>query len=213
MIDPDNAPVFPICPTFGFVAEPNFLVKIVAREGGFERRQRVWSQSLTKYTAVPSGDQAQADIEQVYGFWMAVGGMSNGFRFKDWLDYKSCDLDQDPSVTDQPIVSSGDSPASFRLVKEYIAGPFTQQRVIQRPRGSTIEIANEVGATQDPANWTLDEATGVLTIGGSFAGTPATWGGEFDVWVRFDGQLNPSFSNYRIANVTVQLCELRQPLA
>lgn len=213
MITPDNAPVFPICPTFGFVAEPNYLVKIVAREGGFERRQRVWNQSLTKYTAVPSGDQAQMDIENVYRFWMAIGGMSNAFRFKDWLDFKSCDLDETPSAVDQPVVPSGDSPSSFRLVKEYTAGPFTQPRLIQRPRGETIEIANELGETQDPANWTLDESTGVLTPGGSFSGTPSRWGGEFDVWVRFDGQLNPAFSNYRIANVTVQLTELRQPLA
>lgn len=213
MITADNAPVFPACPTFGFVAEPNFLVKIVAKEGGFERRQRVWNQSLTQYTSVPSGDRAQADIEAIYYFWMAVGGMSNGFRFKDWLDFQSCRLDESPSATDQPIISSGDSPASFRLVKDYSAGPFIQQRIIQRPIGETIEIANELGETQDPTTWNLDESTGVLSIGGGFSGTPTAWGGEFDVWVRFNAQLNPAISNYRIQNVTVQLCELRQPLA
>lgn len=213
MITADDAAVFPACPTFGFVAEPGILVKITPKEGGFERRQRVWAQSLTKYTTVPSGDQAQADIEAIYNFWMAVGGMSNGFRFKDWADFQSCSLDATPAASDQPIVSSGDSPPSYRLIKQYNAGPFSQQRVIQRPIGSTIEIANEVGATQDPANWTLDESTGVLTIGGGFDGTPASWGGEFDVWVRFDAQLNPTFSNYKIMNVTVQLTELRQKLA
>lgn len=213
MITADNAPVFPACPTFGFVAEPNFLVKIVGREGGYERRQRVWAQSLTKYTNVPSGDQRQADIEAVYGFWMAVGGMSNGFRFRDYMDYKSCLLDEDPEPTDQPIISSGDSPASYRLTKEYTAGQFVQQRIIQRPRGSTIQIANDVGVTQDSSDWTLDEGTGVLTIGGGFSGVPTSWGGEFDVWVRFDAQLNPTFSNYQVLNVTVQLTELRQPLA
>lgn len=213
MITADDAAVFPACPTFGFVAEPNFLVKIVQREGGYERRQRVWSQSLTKYTNVPSGDQAQADIEAIYYLWQAVGGMSNAFRFQDQLDYKSCKLDQTPEATDQIIVPSGDSPASFRLAKNYIFGPFTQTRMIQRPIGDTILVANEEGVPQDSSKWTLNEATGVLTPGETFTGTPTFWGGEFDVWVRFDAQLNPTFSNYRILNVTVQLAELRQPLA
>lgn len=213
MITPDPAAVFPACPTFGFVAEPGILVKIVQREGGYERRQRVWAQSLTKYTSVPSGDQAQAEIEEIYGFWMAVGGMANAFRFKDWIDYKSCGLDFDPAATDQPLAPSGDSPSGYRLVKEYAFGPYTQVRYIQRPVGSTVLIANEVGAVQDGSKWTLDEATGVMIPNGGFSGTPTSWGGEFDVWVRFDAQLNPSITNYKIQNVTVQLAELRQPLA
>lgn len=214
VITPDPAAVFPACiSSYGFVAEPNFLVKIVQREGGYERRQRVWSQSLTKYTSVPTGDQSQEDIFEIYKLWQAVGGMSNAFRFQDQLDYKSCDLGDQPSASDQPLISSGDSPASYRLVKDYTFGPFTQSRYIQRPVGSTIMISNEEGTAQDGDTWTLDESTGLVTIGGGFSGTPSFWGGEFDVWVRFDAQLNPSFSNYQILNVTVQLTELRQPLA
>jgi uncharacterized protein (TIGR02217 family) len=213
MITADPAPVFPACPTFGFVSEPNYLVKIVLREGGYERRQRVWSRPLSTYSTVPLGDQAQADIEDVLYFWHAMGGMSTAFRFKDWIDYQSCRLDATPTPLDMPIEPSGDSPASYRLLKEYTVGSITQLREIQRPIGSTIMIANQAGVTQDPSTWTIDESTGLLTIGGGFSGTPTAWGGEFDVWVRFDAQLNPTFSNYKILNVSVQLKELRQPLA
>jgi uncharacterized protein (TIGR02217 family) len=207
----DPAERFPICPTFGFVAEPNYLVKITSREGGYERRQRVWSRPLSKYTGVPFGDQPQADIEQILYFWHAMGGMWSGFRFKDWIDYKSCRLDDEPTATDMPLVLSGDSPTSYRLLKEYQAGTTIQQREITRPCGSTIAIANSSGVTQTA--WTLDESTGLVTIDGGFVGTPASWGGEFDVWCRFDAQFNPAVSNFNVMNVTVQLAEIRVPLA
>lgn len=212
-ITPDLAETFPMCPTFGFVAEPNYNVKITAREGGYERRQRIWSRPLSKYTGVPSGDQPQNDIEDILEFWHCMGGFSAGFRFKDWIDFKSCRLGSTPAATDQPLIASGDSPASFRLVKQYMTktGRTIQQREITRPIGSSILIANEVGAAQ--SDWTLDESTGLVIIGGSFTGTPTAWGGEFDVWCRFDAQFNPAISNFEAMNVTVQLAELRVPLA
>jgi uncharacterized protein (TIGR02217 family) len=209
----DIAETFPMCPTFGFIAEPNYLVKITSREGGYERRQRVWSRPLSKYTGVPSGDQPQEDIEDILDFWHAMGGLSTAFRFKDWIDYKSCHLSFTPAATDQPLVLSGDSPVSYRLVKQYStkSGRTIQQREITRPCGSTIMIANQFGAVQSA--WTLDESTGLVTIGGGFVGTPTAWGGEFDVWVRFDAQFNPAISNLNVMNVVVQLAELRVPLA
>jgi uncharacterized protein (TIGR02217 family) len=207
----DTSEIFPACPTFGFIAEPNYLVKITAREGGYERRQRIWSRPLIKFSTVPMGDQAQADIEQVLYFWHAMGGMSYGFRFKDWTDYKSCLLDNEPAATDQPLVATGDSPASYRLVKQYVFGSMIQQREITRPIASSISIANDVGAVQTA--WTLDESTGLVTIDSGFTGVPTSWGGEFYVWCRFDAQMNPAFSNYQILNVSLQLAEIRMPLA
>lgn len=207
----DPAETFPICPTFGFVAEPNYLVKITSREGGYERRDRKWARPLIKFTGVPMGDRPQRDIEQVLYFWHAMGGMWSGFRFKDQSDYKSCRLDATPAPTDMPISVSGDSPQSYRLIKQYVAGSTIQEREITRPVGSTIRVANETGIEQ--FDWTLDEATGLLTKGGTFSGTPTAWGGEFDVWVRFDAQFNPTFSTYQIMNVSVSLAEIRVPLA
>ncbi|HUE18887.1 MAG TPA: DUF2460 domain-containing protein [Stellaceae bacterium] len=215
-IIPDIAEVFPTCPTFGFIAEPNYLVKITAREGGYERRQRVWAMPLSKYTGVPSGDQPSEDIEILLDFWNAMGGMSSGFRFKDWIDYKSCHTSQTPTALDQPLVLSGDSPVSYRLVKQYstLSGRTIQQRYIQRPIGSTVLVANALGVTQE--DWSLDESTGLLTPGGTFSGVPTRWGGEFDVWCRFDAIFNPSITDWgtnAVMNVTVQLAEIRVPLA
>ena len=206
----DTSPIFPACPTFGFISEPQYLVKITQREGGYERRDRKWQIPLTRITASPTGDQPQADIAALINFWHAVGGMSYAFRFLDYTDYQSCLVGSTPAATDQPLLLSGDSPTSYRLVKEYIAGAYVQQRYVLRPKGSSIMIANTLGAVQ--TDWTLHEATGLVTKGGTFTGTPGFWGGEFYLWCRFDAQLNPEISNYKVMNVTAQLQELRVPL-
>ncbi len=217
MIVTDTSPIFPACPTFGFTSEPEYLVKITAREGGYERRDRKWARPLIKFTGVPLGDQPQAEIEAVLTFWHAMGGMSMPFRFKDWTDYKSCGLNATPAATDQPILTTTDTPPKLRLVKEYVAGistpvPVIQQREILRPNGATLLIANQLGAVQPASSWSVDESTGLLTIEPTFAGTPTAWGGEFYCWVRFNAQLNPQISNYQVQNVTIQLAELRVPL-
>lgn len=209
MITADPTPVFPACPTFGFVTEPNYLVKIVAREGGFERRNRKWSRPLHKYSAVPLGTQAQSDIEAVLYFWHAVGGMATPFRFKDWADFMSCGLDHTPGPTDQPIVAVPNSPSTFQLVKRYTFGSLSQDREITRPVGSTIRIANGAGVEQSPSHWTLDESTGELFVDGGFTGTPTHWGGEFHVPVRFDGQLAVQLIDYKAQQLTVALAEIR----
>jgi uncharacterized protein (TIGR02217 family) len=212
-ITPDLAETFPNCPTYGFISEPNYLVKITAREGGFERVQRVWARPLLKFTGVPFGDQPFDDIEDILDFWHAMGGFSTPFRFRDWTDYKSCRLQATPAATDQPLIASGDSPPSWRLVKQYVtkSGRTIQQREITRPIGSTILIANNLGAPQ--TDWTLNESTGLLVAGGTFTGTPHSWGGEFDVWSRFDAIFNPSISEHQVMNVTVQIAQKREPLA
>lgn len=211
-ITADTSEIFPACPTYGFNPEPNYLVKIVSREGGYERRDRKWARPLLKFTGVPLGERPQSDIEDVLYFWHAVGGMSDGFRFKDWSDFKSCRLGADPSMLDMPIVASGDSPAgSYRLVKQYVWGSKIQEREITRPLGASILVANESGVAQ--TDFTLDESTGLLTPGGSFAGTPHSWGGEFYVWCRFDAQFSPSISNWQIQTASVVLAEIRVPLA
>ncbi len=212
-IIPDTSPIFPNCPTFGYISEPNYLVKVTMREGGFERRQRMWARPLTRITASPTGDRPNVDIQAVMAFWHAMGGISSAFRARDWTDYKSCLLDETPAPTDMPLVLSGDSPSSYRLVKQYVVGSIIQEREILKPDGATISIANETGTEQH--DWTLDESTGLLVPGGTFAGTPTSWGGEFYIWSRFDAQLNPSISNWNtgpIMNVTVQLAEIRLPL-
>lgn len=207
-ITTDEAEIFPTCPTYGFQTEPRILVKITKREGGYEKRNRIWDRSLRTYTGVPIGDRIEDDVLDILDFWEAMGAMAMAFRFSDPLDYKSCRRSITPTRTDQPLLSTGVM-GHYQLIKEYPtkSGRVVQVRDITRPVGSTISIANETGTLQ--TDWTLDESTGILVKGGSFSGVPTSWGGEFDVWVRFDAQFAPSISNKQILSADVQLQELR----
>ena len=201
----DTLETFPECPSFGFTVEPRYLVKAIEREGGYERVDRRWARPLSFYTAVPMGDRPEEEIQNLLYFWHAVGGTSGVFRFKDWADYLSCRVGVTPGVTDQPLeLISG---ANYQLVKRYVYGSLTQTRDITRPIGSTIAIANTLGATQ--TDWSLDEATGILTAGGGFVGTPGTWGGEFDVYARFTSNLAISLTDHKIQNASFTLRERR----
>lgn len=204
----DTLPQFPTCPAYGFTVDPHFDVKIVAREGGHELVNRRWAHPLRRFSGVPIGDKPERDIESILFFWLALGGASNPFRFRDYTDYTSSRLRTAPTAIDQPLVSAGGG--AYHLYKQYIAGPYTYERRIYRPRGSTLLIANEVGAVQASSTWSINEATGVLTTLGGFTGTPTTWGGEFDIKVRFDGPFVPEISNFKIQRADVTLIEKRE---
>lgn len=200
---------FPACPTYGFTARPGFLVKIVAREDGSERRDRKWEQALRVYDGVPLGDQREADMYAVYNFFLAGGGTHQRFRFKDWSDFKSCAINATPAPSDQPFVTGPGSPGAYQLVKQYVHGSRVTQRTIYHPKGDTIRVQNTLGAEQPSSAWTIEEDTGLLVPGGSFVGTPGGWGGEFYVPARFATDIDVSIVNYKIQRVTCTLKELR----
>jgi uncharacterized protein (TIGR02217 family) len=171
---------FPECPGFGFTVEPKYMTHSIDGEGGQYKVARRWDMPLSFFTAVPTGDRDADVIQNLLIFWHAVGGTSNRFRFKDWADYKSCKTNQTPTALDQPFEIVG---SAYQMIKQYSGALMTQDRNIYRPVGSTIVVANTLGAAQ--TDWTLDEATGLLTTGGGFVGTPGSWGGEFDLPCRF----------------------------
>lgn len=210
---PTAFPEFPECPTYGFNSQPQYLVNINTRDGGFERVDARWTRPLNVYTAVPLGDRDEADIQSILYFWHAMGGRSSTFIIKDWTDYKSCPVQDDVGLLDQPLqpVTLVDSSTAYQLVKEYAVGSFTQVREITQPIGTTIVVANESGVEQD--DYTLDESSGLLKPGPSFTGTPQSWGGEFNVAVRFDSELAMQVVDQQIQTVSFTLCEKRIALA
>lgn len=205
-ITADTTPTFPVCPGYGFTVDPFFLVKIITREGGFELVDRKWSQARREFNGVPIGDKPQEDIEQILYFWLAMGGMSTSFRFKDFTDFKSCKLGETIAGTDQPLVSLGAN--QYQITKRYTVGSITHTRNIYRPIGSTLIVVNELGAVQ--TSWTLNEATGVITKGGAFTGTPTAAGFEFDVLCRFNASFAPQIVDQEIQNAEVSLIEKRE---
>lgn len=206
---PSTWETFPECPGYGFKAQPRYLVKINPRQGGFESVKRRWPRPLNAYTAVPVAQRVDVDVQAILYFWHAVGGMATPFLFKDWLDFQSCPVGSVPLGTDQPLdaVALTGGGTAYQMKKLYEVGTIAQVRDITKPVGTTIKVFN--GALVEQSDFTVDENTGLIQPGGSFSGTPTSWGGEFNVHARFDSQLSISVVDQEIQGADFTLREKR----
>jgi uncharacterized protein (TIGR02217 family) len=204
-----ESPVFPQCPSFGYTSLPMYSVTPIERASGVETRNRNWEYPLHRFdcTVGPRDEEAIAELLE---FWHAVGGMAYGFRFSDGVDYKSCRINEAISATDCPLlVVNGESPEVYQLIKRYTFGARTQDRVIYKPVQGTILIADGGVLKTEAVDYTIDYATGRVGLLFSPAGS-LTWGGEFDVPVRFDSEFPVELVDKRIQSVSFALRELRR---
>ena len=206
----DTAESFPSKISYGFISSPYYETSVVRREGGFERVNRKWDRPLIFLQAVPMETLTRTDYEDLRDFYHAMGGPSTYFRVRDWADYKTTQLDLMTGFVEMPLIEIGTT-GTYQLVRQYVAsGGTTQNREIVKPIGSTIRVGNDSAVEQDVANWDLDEATGILTPLGGFAGTPSTWGGEYDIEARFNSNLDIDIVNYGIRSARVSMLERRR---
>lgn len=198
-------PAFPTCPSFGFTSTPAYRVSVVETAGGHERRNKHWRRPRHRFQASVS-PRAEDEVAAVLEFYHAVGGRAHGFRFKDYVDFQSCRKGEDVSPLDQPLVAIAG--ATYQLYKFYTAGVLTQERIIQKPVAGTVRVADAGVEKTLGVDWTLDETTGIVTLAFSPVGA-LTWGGEFDVPVRFDSDLDTEIMNKRIDGCTFLMLEIR----
>lgn len=205
-----ETPRFPACPSFGYTSTPDYSVTISEAVSGKEWRNRNWARPRFSFDCT-IGPRAEDDIQELTEFWHALGGPEVGFRFQDLTDYKSCFVGDEPTSTDQLLEIIVDSPSGYQLSKAYTAGARTQLRPIYKPVQGTILLADNGVAKTEGAQWQLDYATGIVTLSFSPVG-PLTWGGEFDVPVRFDSRFPVEIQNKKIHSVAFALKELRDPV-
>jgi uncharacterized protein (TIGR02217 family) len=203
-----ESPRFPKCPSFGYTAEPRYSVTVVERSSGVERRNRNWSTPLHRFSCTV-GPRAEDDISELLEFYHAVGGSAYGFRFRDGVDYKTSRIEEDVSSIDAPLIlAAGISPTSYQLTKRYTYGTRTQDRPIYKPVQGTILIADGGTLKAETTDYDIDYTTGLVTLNFSPAGA-MTWGGEFDVPVRFDSEFPVELFDKRIQSVAFVLQEIR----
>jgi uncharacterized protein (TIGR02217 family) len=148
----------------------------------------------------------EEDFEVLRTFFYNVKGQFEGFRFKDWADYRA---------TDQPM--SLISGAIYQLNRAYIRGIRTFTRKITRPVSAIVVKRNRAGVITIISP-TIDYATGQVTVAGHVGGDVYTWTGEFDVPVVFTSDAmetiienkNPGVDQLLIRWPTVQVEEIRE---
>lgn len=175
---------FPAAISFGSSGGIERRTEIVRLVNGHEERNTPWSASRRRYDA-GLGVRSLGDLDAVLAFFEARRGMLHGFRWKDWLDHKSCAPGETPAATDQ-VIGKGDGEARvFQLAKTYEPGPFAFKRAICKPVAGSLRVA--VAGVETASGFSLDAATGELVFDAAVApGVTISAGFEFDVPVRFD---------------------------
>lgn len=163
----------PDCIGLSVTGGPDFSTEVVKTVGGQRYSNRNWLLPLHRYSFNYSA-MKEEDIEAHRSFFFNVAGRADGFRFRDWADYRA---------TLQPL--SLISGAIYQLNRTYIRGVRTFTRPIYKPvSGKVTVFRTRAGVTTTIAP-TIDTTTGQVTVSGHAGGDAYTWTGEFDVPVAF----------------------------
>lgn len=177
---------FPAAISFGSAGGIERRTEIVRLANGFEERNTPWEQSRRRFDA-GLGTRTLDDLDEVLAFFEARRGMLHGFRWKDWLDHRSCQPSGTPAPTDQ-FIGSGDGVRTvFPLVKHYSPGAYGFARRISKPVAGAVTVAIDSITLVEVNDFTVDAVTGEVTfVTAPAPGTAITAGFQFDVPVRFD---------------------------
>jgi uncharacterized protein (TIGR02217 family) len=198
---------FPLSVSFGASGGPEWRTEVVTLASGAEARNARWARARRRYDA-GTGVRSLADLSAVATFFERMSGRLTGFRFRDPFDHSSAAPGGEVSPLDC-VIGEGDGACSvFQLVRTVGAG---QNREIAKPVAGTVRVAVGGVELSQGAGFSLDQATGLVTLdvppGG---GVPVTAGFRFDVPVRFDtDRLDMSLTHFEAGRVpTIPLVEI-----
>ncbi len=176
---------FPTRLSVGSTGGPERRTEIVTLASGHEERNTSWAHSRRRYDA-GMGLSSLDDLHEALAFFEARKGPLIGFRWKDWIDFKSCVPSAAPAPSDQ-ILGTGDGVVrEFQLVKRYESAGEVYVRPIAKPVKGTVRVGLD-GVEAAPASYELRVKTGLVVFSEPPApGVEVTAGFEFDVPVRFD---------------------------
>ena len=159
--------------------------EIVTLASGREVRNARWSQSRRTWN-IAGAISSKERLNALIAFFEARRGMLNGFRWKDWADFKSCAPSETPTPVDQPLGVGDGAATSFALKKVYLSGPSSYERPISKPAPGSVFVAIDGVGLTEGADYAIDAAGMVTLAAAPAAGAAITAGFEFDVPVRFD---------------------------
>lgn len=186
---------------------PQFHTQVALMASGHEQRNIQWAEARLQYDA-GLGVRSEADLRTLLAFFRARRGQAQGFRFRDPLDFRSCD-DGDVSAQDQLLGVGDGIESGFQLVKRYGGADADGARRITRPVAASVRVSV---AGVERADWTLEPGGTVRLAVAPAAGAEVRAGFEFDVPVRFaTDRLDISLSGWRSGEVPgVPVIEVRE---
>lgn len=159
---------------FGSTGGVERRTEVVTLASGFERRSTPWAEGRRRWL-IGANLRSLGDMAELVAFFEARAGRLFGFRFRDFMDFRSCVPGSEPAATDQALGTGDGESVAFQLRKG--------ERVIRKPVAGSVVVAVD-GAVVAAE---VDVATGVVTLGTAPGlGAAVTAGFLFDVPVRFD---------------------------
>jgi uncharacterized protein (TIGR02217 family) len=164
---------------FGSTGGIERRTEVVTLASGFERRATPWAHGRRRFL-IGAGVRSLDDVAVLVAFFEARRGRLHGFRFRDFIDFRSCAPSASISPLDQRLGEGTGAAVSFQLLKLY--GDI--ERPIRKPVDGSVRIA--VDGVETGA-FALDPPTGVVTLAEAPPeGAVVTAGFAFDTPVRFD---------------------------
>jgi uncharacterized protein (TIGR02217 family) len=207
-----ETPRFPEDISYDSRGGPRFNTRRVQVASGQVIRNQIWSYPVHEFD-VAYGVNTVARHENLLYYFMVVGGTAVGFRYKDWMDFKSCLRANTPAATDCALGTGDDVTAAFQLKKIYTQGAYTRARKILKPISGTVLVAVAGTLKTETTHYTVNYATGIVTFtAGNIptAGQAVTAGFEFDVPVCFDQDVHQyTWSDFASGTAQVPLVELK----
>jgi uncharacterized protein (TIGR02217 family) len=207
-----ESPRFPEDISYDSRGGPRFNTRRIQTLSGQVIRNQLWSYPRHEYDC-SYGINTVVRHENLLYFFHVVGGPAVGFRYKDWMDFKSCLRSATPAATDCAIGTGTGALATFQLVKVYTQGSYTRSRKILKPVAGTIKVAVAGTEKTITTHFTVDTTTGIVTFtGGNIptAGQAVTAGFEFDVPACFDRDVHEyTWKDFASGTASVPLVELK----
>lgn len=146
---------------------------------GHRRANAEWSAPLHVYD-LAFGVRSIEDFDEVLAMFYNVRGAYDGFRMKDFRDFRHSDRNATAVMT---LISG----SVYQLGKTYTIGARSFTRSIYKPvSGSIAVLRTTSGSTSDiTGSSTIDTTNGQVTVTGHTSGDTYAWTGQFDVPVAF----------------------------
>jgi len=193
---------FPDDISWGATGGPRYSTTVVMSDSGHEQRNINWAEARMKWN-VSHGVKTDDQVKALIDFFRARKGKAYGFRFKDWSDYVA---------TNQAIAKISGTDNTYQLRKQYSDVGRTEVRFITKPVQGTLSLRNGGTLLTPTTDYTVDWATGIITLTADTGPSSLTATFEFDVPVRFDtDEMDLSLDFYNAANWNnITVVELRQ---